>query len=124
MPRLLVWRKQSSTALYKKGDVISVVPDSHEFSQSEIDDSHTTIIDLDGISLDKARQLLEKKKTLNGEFAFSEPGTVDQYSYSDINKWYFDSIADHFVTPEEVDIALTNREGLGVFTETEANTYG
>jgi hypothetical protein len=126
MPKALVWRIYSGTRLYQKGDVISVVPDDHEFSQAAIDDNHTTVIDFQGIDLAKAKQLLEKQKrpAVEGEPEFDAPDEQDRFVYSGKNKWYFASIADKKITAEEINTAIVNREGSGLFTETEAGTYG
>lgn len=126
MPKALVWRIYSGTRLYQKGDIICVVPDDHKFSQSEIDDDHTTVIDFEGISLQKARQLLEKQKrpAIEGDDEYEAPDEQDRFVYSGKNKWYFGSIADKRITADEVDAALINREGVGVFTSTEAGVYG
>jgi len=126
MPKLLVWRKQSSTALYKKGDVIAVIGDEQEFSDSEIADSHTTDIELSGVTLTKAKQLMEKERrpAVYGDPEYNAPDESDKWIYTGQNKWYFTSIADHFVTDEEIDSALTNREGNALFSTKAANTYG
>jgi hypothetical protein len=126
MPKLLVWRKQSSTALYHKGDVISVADDGHEFSSSEVADDHTTVIEVVGVTLAKCRQLLEKERrpAVLGDPEYDSPDAEDKWIYTGKNKWFFTSIADHTITPEEMDAALTNREGPNVFSSTVADTYG
>lgn len=126
MPKALVWRIYSGTKLYQKGDIICVVPDDHEFSQSEIDANHTTVIDFQGITLEKAKQLLEKQKrpAVEGDPEFLAPDESDRVVYSGKNKWYFASIADKTITTDEINAALINREGSGLFTETEWGAYG
>lgn len=126
MPKLLVWRKQSSTALFKKGDVISVIDDSAAFSPTEMADDHTTVIELAGITLAKARQLLEKQRrpAVYGDPEYDSPDAEDKWIYTGQNKWYFTSIADKFVTDIEINAAISNREGNDLFTEKAAGSYG
>jgi len=126
MPKLLVWRKQSATALYKKGDVISVIAEDQDFSDSEVADNHTTTIDVVGVTLAKCRQLLEKERrpAVYGDPEYEAPDASDKWILTGQNKWYFTSIADHAITPDELDAALTNREGNDLFSTKAANTYG
>lgn len=126
MPKLLVWRKQSSTALRKKGDVISVIDDGQEFSASEVADGHTTTITVSGTTFAKCKQLLEKERrpAVYGDPEYDAPDAEDKWIVTGQNKWYFTSIADHVITPDELDAALTNREGNDLFSTKAANTYG
>jgi len=96
MCQLLIWNKASLDGSHQRGDVISIVTDSHKFSINEDKsewvaagnaaedwDGHTWIIKIIGISVTRAKRLLAKhyRAATIADREFTSPDEEDRFVF-------------------------------------------
>lgn len=132
MPRLLIWNKASKTGLRQAGDVISAVPDKHQFSESEdinvwvangkprrAWDGHTEVVEMPDTSLRKCRQLMQckKRQALFTEREFQAPDPEDRFVVVEERKWRIkrEDLTEQRIAKKHLDLLVENREGAKMF---------
>lgn len=115
----------------KPGDVICVVPDSHQFSEIESKavwiangknandwTGHTWIIDIPSVAVEAAKKLLSEwvRPATAAELAFNASDPEDRIVKLGERRYRFNSL------PENV-VNILNRDGAATVTKAQAEQY-
>lgn len=118
MAKVRMWATSAGAA--EAGDVISVIDDDQEFSDSDKSDAFSYIVSLPGVSVEKASQLRESvyRPAVEGDPEFEFPDEEDRRVLVYKKKWRFKTEGlrnlytdkEYVIRDYDLDVAVENRK--------------